>query len=613
MRTISIDTEYDYMTPFLATTTDDELVSRVYRPNILSQKKALKKICEDRNIRKVFHHASGDMLILRNIDIEVQRPYDCTLIAANLVNENYSSRNLKKLVQEHLGIETKESNRLRSTIKKYREIAKREGRRFRWSEIPEEVMLPYAKKDPEYTLQLWYYWQQPISEVRELYEFEKSIIPIIVDMCWKGLRIDRYMCARKSREYGRNIEILYEQMTKFIVDNKIDFGKEFNPRSPKQMQTLVLSLIENGKISEGDITRTEKTWVPKTDKKALAKLCTSSVFFKWLTQFRFFTKHKGTYYDPLYEYYTSEDDDTAHFMLYQTGAKSGRFSAELAQTLPRPEDSVLADQKHEVRKAVIPRRRKAFLCKDYEQQEMRLFVHYSDCKRMIDIINEKGGRGIDIYVETAELMFGKKFDNPKYRKPLRFVTKHNALGMIYGEGQRKLISSTGVLLLERFGQEIIDELGVTEQWAYETLQRFYRLYPVREFMDAKISELYKTGVLRMAFDSPLMKFDRVYRVPQDKAYKSVNILIQGTAAYVIKHAMKRVDERIKREGWENRVSMLMQVHDELIFEVDDDLEFIKHVDSVLTEEMEDWETFKVPITCSAKWSNKSWGDVVDLK
>jgi DNA polymerase-1 len=609
MKTLALDCEYDYCSPFLATTTDEELVTRVYRTNVLSQKKALKAICEDKNLRKVFHHASGDIFILRNIGINVVPPYECTLIASNLVNENYSSRNLKKLVQAHLGIETKESNRLRSTIKKYKEKARKEGYQFKWSQIPEEVMLPYAKKDPEYTIQLWYYWQTPITEMRDLYEFEKKLIPVIVDMEWRGLRIDRYLCGRKSREFGNKLESIYDEMTKFIVDNRIDLGKEFNPRSPKQIQNLIIAM---GLCNEAD--KNKKTLMPITDKKSLQKLTLCSGFFKLLSRFRFFSKHKGTYYDPLYNYYTSEESDVAHFMMYQTGAKTGRFSMELIQTFPRPEENKIAGETHEVRKAVIPRKGKAFLCKDYEQQEMKLFFHYSNCETMINLINEKGGRIDDVYVDTGYLLFGDMFDNPKLRKPLRYVTKKDALSGIYGVGMNKLISTTVIELAERFEKDVIEEIGVSERWAYDVLQRFYKIYPVREYTQRKIAELYKKGYIDLEFNSLLMNFKRRYYIPQDKAYKGPNAEIQGTAAYVIKCAMLRINNRLECEGWKGKhVEMLLQVHDELVFEVDDDLSFIRHVNDVLTEEMEDWVTFKVPITCSAKWSNKSWGDVEDLK
>jgi DNA polymerase-1 len=607
MKTIAIDTEYDYCSPFLITTTDDEMASRVYRPKVLSQKKAIKTICESRNIRKVFHHATGDMFQLRNIGIKVADPVECTLIASNLVDENFKPRNLKKLANIHLGIETKEANRLKSTIEKYKKKALKEGYAFKWSQIPEEVMLPYAMKDPEYTIQLWYYWQQPIEASRQLYEFEKSLIPLIVQMQSYGLRIDRYLCRRMSYEYGRRMEKLYDGMAKYIVDNGVNLGKEFNPRSVPQIQQVILQL---------DVLhdRNSMSWTPKTDKKALAKLSVDSEFFGMLSKYRFFKKHKGTYYDPLYDYYTSEESDVAHFLMYQTGAKTGRFSVELAQTFPKPEESKLAGEKHEVRKAIIPRRGKAFLCKDYEQQEMRLFVHYSDCKRMIDIINAKSGtKGFDIYVETAEELFKDLFKKDKLRKALRNVTKTDALGMIYGMGTNKLISSTTAMLYEKFDRSVVEEIGVTDQWAYESLKKFKELYPVDEFNRQCHRELFTTGAMTLSFDSPLMKFTREYHIPRGFEYKAPNAKIQGTAAYVIKHAMKRCEARIDREGWRGRVDMVLQVHDELIFEVDNYLPFIKEVDKAMGEEMDDLVTFKVPITTSGKWSPISLGDVKEFE
>jgi DNA polymerase-1 len=408
-------------------------------------------------------------------------------------------------------------------------------------------------------------------------------------------------------EYGRKMENTYDEMAKYIVDNNINLGKEFNPRSVPQIQQVILQL---------DVLhdRDSMSWTPKTDKKALAKLAVDSNFFKLLSKYRFFSKHKGTYYEPLHDYYTSEESDIAHFLMYQTGAKTGRFSVELAQTFPKPEDNKLAGEKHEVRKAIIPRRGKAFLCKDYEQQEMRLFVHYSNCKRMIDIINQKSGtKGFDIYVETADELFKELFQREKLRKALRFVTKTDALGMIYGMGTNKLIASTTGMLYDKFDRSVVEEIGVTDQWAYESLKKFKELYPVDEFNRECYRELFTTGAMKLEFHSELMDFERSYHIPKGLEYKGGNAKIQGTAAYVIKHAMKRCDARIKRERWEGRVDMVLQVHDELIFEVDNDYNFIREVDKAMGEEMDDLVTFKVPITTSGKWSPISLGDVKEFE
>jgi len=611
MRTIALDTEYDYCDPFLATTTDEELVSRVYRLKVLSQKKEIKKICENRNIRKIFHHATDDVFQFRNIGITVVPPIECTLIASNLVDENYKSRNLKKLAEIHLGIQHPEANRLKSVIKKFKEKAKKGGYQFKWSQLPDEDIIPYAKKDPEDTIQLWYYWQVPLKESWSLYEFEKSIMPLIVDMQLIGLRVDRYRCRRISYEYGQKLEVLYDDMSKYLVDNKIVLGKDFNPRSVPQIQDIILQL---GMGDSSDKDRVNlKTRMPKTDKIALQKLSLDSTFFGMLQKSRFFSKHKGTYYDPLYEYCTSEKDDTAHFLMYQTGAKTGRFSVELAQTFPKPEENKLAGELHEVRKCLIPRRGKAFLCKDYEQQEARLFCHYSKSQRMIDIINEKSGTpGFDIYIETGDVLFGEMFQKEKLRKALRFIAKTDFLGAIYGEGTGKLVRSTVQMLYDKFDRGIVEEIGANEQWAYESLQEFYQLYPVRQYMNEKISELYRNGYIELEFHSRLMNFKRRYNIPKAFAYRSPNAVIQGTAAYVIKHAMLRCTERIKKERWQGKVDMILQVHDELIFEVDNNMAFIKEVDQVMGEEMDDLETFSVPITTSGKWSSISLGDVVKL-
>lgn len=603
MKTIAVDTEYDYEGPFLATITDDQLETRVFRLKESREREELASIVENPNIRKVFHHAVADIYKLSQIGMRVSKPYECTLILSNLVNEQFSSRNLKELAKAHLGIETKEANRLNAVIKKYKERARKEGREFRWSEIPDEYIIPYAKRDTEYTIKLWFYWQEPLKEVRTLYEFEKSLIPIIVKMQRRGMGIDRNLVLKTIHQYEKKLVELESKIKQ--ITGKLGV-KDFNIRSVPQLR----SVLEKLGIQT---TRDSKTGELSTARASLEVV--DHPFINLVLKYRFFKKHLSTYYRPLYDYYTSPTNHRAHFMLYQTGAKTGRFSAELIQTFPRPEEAKVVGEKHEVRKVVIPKKGYVILCKDYEQQEMRLFIHYSKCKRMIDIINSKGGRrgqighgrGIDCYEETAKILFGELYREP-YNKPLRYIAKQCSLGMIYGEGQRKLIDTVLAYLRSKFDHKIIEEIGVSERWAKQVLEAYYRLYPVKSFMQAKIAEVYRTGVLRMSFDSPLMKFDRVYHVPHGFAYRAVNMLIQGTAAYIIKHAMVRVERRLKQENLQKEVRMIMQVHDELVFEVHRSLD-IKEVDAILSEEMEDHVTFKVPITTSMKWSEKSWGDV----
>lgn len=600
MKIIAIDTEYDYTLPFLATSTNEQMETTVYRPSEQEEYARLKDLCEDHTILKIFHNITADKSRLKNIGIDVCRPYGDTMIASSLVNENYAPRALKKLVRDHLGEETKESNRLKSVITKYKKKAKDEGRVFRWSDIPDEYIIPYAKRDPEYTLQLWYYFQKPLARVQALYKFELSLVPIIVKMNQKGMRINRAFAKEKIPIYRKEKYRLYKALNTYLKTHAKGVTKNLNPGSPLQIAKALAKLkIETNKAT--------KTGLPATDADSLIGV--NHPFVKLLREWRFYNKHLGTYYEPLYEYYTSDNDDVAHFDVYQAGAKTGRFSAELIQTFPRPGEDVARGKKHEVRRLVIPRKNKWLVCIDYRQIEMWLFIHYTNCTRLI----EKAGREIDVYLETANILFDELMQRDDLRKPLRRVSKTIALGLIFGMGMRKLLLSVVHEMMESVNEKIIKELGISRTWGSQVIDRFYQLYPVRQFSHKLISEVYRMGYVELKFDSPLMNFHRYYHIPQELAYKAPNALIQGTAAYVIKHAMKRVDTRIKKEGWDyGGVDLLMQVHDELIFEVDKDLPLRSTVD-ILMEEMEDKSTFKVPILAEPKVSDVSWADVKEME
>ncbi len=123
-------------------------------------------------------------------------------------------------------------------------------------------------------------------------------------------------------------------------------------------------------------------------------------------------------------------------------------------------------------------------------------------------------------------------------------------------------------------------------------------------------ELYRTGVIEMKFNSNLMSFTRDYRVPQELAYKAPNVLIQGTAAYVMKYGMKRCLNYIHK--YDLDIKWIMTLHDELIFEISNDYDVNKQTKKLITL-MEDSVTFDVPIIASPKMSTKSWGDCKEVK
>lgn len=256
-----------------------------------------------------------------------------------------------------------------------------------------------------------------------------------------------------------------------------------------------------------------------------------------------------------------------------------------------------------VRRAFIPRPGYIFMCIDYDQIEMRLFAHDSNCERLIENINN----GFDPHLGTALDIFGKKivYFNNEVRKLTRRGSKDINFGFIYGMGIRKLKAQ--LTLQIRNIKEKIKTKKIDIPTPDEIFQEYHKKYPVKEYMRRVTGEIYRNGLTRIEYHSKLMNFIRDYRVPQDLAYRGANLRIQGTAAYVMKYGMKRACEFIDEFGLD--VHLLGTIHDELIFEVPDEKENIRDIIRDLKEQMEDRVTFKVPILASAKTSDKSWGDI----
>lgn len=246
----------------------------------------------------------------------------------------------------------------------------------------------------------------------------------------------------------------------------------------------------------------------------------------------------------------------------------------------------------EVRRAFIPSESYNFLFIDYDQIEMRLFAHFSKCKSLIKAILD----GYDPHLGTAYILFGKENveKDSETRSELRRRAKTINFGIIYGMGKAKLASS----------------LGLSNIKANEVLSDYHNSLPeIREYSEDLSEQLFYRGRIRIVLNSPLMKLIRDYNVPYKLSYKGINIVLQGMAAYVIKFAMLRVNKWL--EETKKDIKMIMTIHDELVFEVNKKYS-IKEEAEKLIKIMEDKVTFSVPITAEAKWSDKSWLDVVNV-
>ena len=560
---IAIDSEYDEVTkiPFIVTMSDG-VTSKLFYPDKLEDYYIIKKICKSKKIEKVFHSATADMYALYQIGIKVFKPYHCTFVQSNLIDENFASRKLKDLAKKYLNEPCKEQQELNKIKAKYKRKYKKD---FRWTMIPKEVIEPYAVKDVEYTIALHNYFRSKLKPYKKLYKLELSIIPMILDMEIRGHRIDREFCKQELSKLYVNHDYYYNKLIKF-------YGRIFNLQSPKDIRSLF-------KKAEVNIKERTSTGLMSTSKEIIEPLAKENKIIKWSLLCRNASKQIGTYYEPLLNNYTYPNDDNAHFSFYQSGAKSGRFSAELIQTIPKEKP------KHEiannVRRAFIPRKGYVNLYFDYDQIEMKLFAHFTNNKSLIEAIK----KGFDPHDQTAMDMFGDKYkEDPE---GCRRDAKDVNFGIIYGMGARALSV----------------KLGKSLQETYVILSKYDQKYRVRSFISQMTSLLHRQGYIELEW------IDREYRVPKDLAYKCVNILIQGSAAYVIKLAMKRLKGYIAEIIGLN---LLIQMHDELIFECHQSLN-VKQISYDIKNLMEDHTTFKVPITVSSEYSVKSWADKVKWK
>lgn len=646
----SLDTETSFNKercvpiPFIATSTNTNLESQLLDLSLEDECNKLKEFCVDPNITKVFHNATYDIYVASNIGINCVGPYEDTMLMATLVNENFDSKKLKVLAKVHLGEQCLEDEELRKVKSKYKKELKKNIVEMGGDEdsiddlddvdyscIPPEVLYPYAIKDAIYTLKLYFLFRKTVYEkYKDLYEFEKSLIPVVVEMTQHGFNIDREFVKKMIDEYNKEVVTLDAEMLKYVtdrevystgtiarktdagiirqaekigMDNVIDvtnddekgfiltYKKEFNAGSPQCLRTIIEKLgIIVTVYTKG------KNPVISTDKEAFKSIPKDSPNYKFielLIRWRFLTKQLSTYYRPLYYKYTSETNSIAHFIFYQSGAKSGRFTAQLVQTIPRTDE--VEDERfiRHIRKAFIPRPKRILVAIDYDQIEMRIFAHFSRCKALIDAINA----GYDPHTGTAYTLFGKDFVESQTKeraKHYRRIAKNINFGIIYGMGKTKLANSLGLPMRE----------------ALEILDVYHKSYPVKQHIAEQTAMLYKRGHVSIEADSSLMRFKRDYHVPSELAYKAVNIRIQGMAAYCMKYGIKRSYDWIKQEKLD--IPLICTIHDELFFEVweqDYDIEIVRS----LTTQMEDRVSFDVPILASPKVSSISWGDAQEIK
>ncbi len=487
-----------------------------------------KEIFENSSIRKIGQNLKYDIQILRNYGIEVAGPIFDTMLAHYLL-EPEAAHSMDVLADRYL-------NYVPISIEKLIGPKGKKQKSIRSADI--EMVKDYACEDADITFQLKQKLGEEIKSLaleKLLHEVEEPLSFVLADMEYKGVSIDESVLEGMSRE-------LTDESLK--VQNEIFeiAGEEFNIGSPKQLGTILfekLQLVEKPKKT--------KSGQYATGEDILSKLAAEHPIANKILEFREYQKLKSTYVDALPKM-VSPKDNRVHTDYRQTIAATGRLSSNNPNLQNIP---IRTEKGRAVRKAFIPGDPSfKIMSADYSQIELRIMASFSEDTSMIQAFNE----GRDIHATTASKVFGVSMDDvePNMRRKAKEVN----FGIIYG--------------ISAFG--LSQNLNISRSEATEIIEAYFNEFPaVKSYMDntvekARKNEYVETILGRRRYLRNINSRNFTMRGFDER--NAINAPIQGSAADMIKIAMIDIFEWMKSENVSSK--MLMQVHDELVFEVHKD-------------------------------------------
>ncbi|MCB1722958.1 MAG: DNA polymerase I [Gammaproteobacteria bacterium] len=488
---------------------------------------ALKPLLEDPKQHKVGQNLKYDMSVLANHGITLRGIAFDTMLESYVLNAGGGRHDMDSLAERHLN----------HTTIHFEDIAGKGAKQLTFDQIDVEQAGPYAAEDADITLRLhqvlWPQVEHEPSLARVLTEIEVPLVSVLSRMERTGVRLDRKMLEQQSHELAKQMHALEQQAYKIA-------GHNFNMGSPKQIGQIFFE-----ELGLPVVAKTPKG-APSTAESVLQELAEQGHELpRVILDHRGLSKLKSTYTDKLPELIDG-DTGRVHTSYHQAVAATGRLSSSdpNLQNIP-----VRSDEGRRIRRAFIPQDGWRMLAADYSQIELRIMAHLSGDRGLLAAF----AAGEDIHRATAAEVFGA--DSPEaVTADQRRSAKAINFGLIYG--------------MSAFG--LARQLGIERGAAQEYVDRYFARYPgVKDFMERTREQARKQGYVETLFGRRLYLPDINVRNQQIRSAAertAINAPMQGTAADIIKRAMLTVDAWIENERL--GVRMLMQVHDELVFEVE---------------------------------------------
>ncbi len=505
----------------------------------------LKPVFEDEKIKFCGQNIKYDALVLSRYDIALRGMEFDTMIAAHLLKPEARSYKLDVLSLEYLQYKMVPISNLIGSGKNQKLM----------SEVPLEEISFYAAEDADVALQLTAVLKERISEEKlsaPLREIELPLIPVLADMEKNGVYVNLAYLNELSDSFGRELEKLEEQIHEMA-------GRTFNINSPQQLGVILFDELGLKPIRKRS-----------TDVTVLERLKNHHPLPRLILDYRHLKKLKTTYIDA-FPNFVNPATGRIHTSLNQTIAATGRLSSTRPnfQNIP-----IRTELGREIRKAFTAQRTgwKIFSA-DYSQIELRIMAHYSNEPELIKAFTE----GIDIHSRTASLVF----DVPPelVTADMRRSAKVVNFGIMYGAGPYRMSQ----------------ELSIPMKQAKELINSYFNTYPgIRKYMEATLISARDRGYVTTLFGRkrPMSNLAsaRVQEV-QAEERAAINLPIQGTAAELIKLAMIRIERKLTSDGYKSK--MILQIHDELLFEVPE--AELEKLTRLVTFEMENAIRLKVPL------------------
>ena len=534
---------------------DENGIKTYYVQNKDDNFNELKPIFENENIKKYTYNSKNCINILRNCEIELKNIVFDVLLASYIKNPNRSHELSSQALDfaNHISVELPLKNKKSKLV-----------------ELSQTDLSDYAQDNAFSIYLLKDYWENELSvaELKLHDELELPLSGVLAQMEFDGVALDVDYMSELSEHMNEKMSELEGKI--FAIA-----GCEFNINSPKQVGEILYDKLNI------QLKKKRGKSKPSTSVEVLEELAQEHEICKYLIEYRKYAKLKSTYTDAL-PLLVSLKDLRIHTTYNQTATVTGRLSSSNPNLQNIP---IRTEEGNKLRKAFIPEQEGNYiLSSDYSQIELRLLAHISGDENLIEAFKS----GIDVHSLTAS----KVFDVPveEVTKEMRYKAKAVNFGIVYGQ--------------TRYG--LAKALDISPQEAEMFISKYFATYPkVKRYMDDTVLFALTNGYVETIFGrkrylaSELASPNHMIKEFAQRA--AINHPMQGTAADLIKMAMLNVYKKMKELNLKSK--MVLQVHDELVFEVEkDELEQVKEM---VTYEMQNVAEMKVPLIVDVNWGT-SW-------